>query len=137
MQLGDAGMAQRRAVVAEQPAGRGIGIQHAVLRRVDHQHGLRRALENRVGLINGLGFALILGLVTAAWFQIADLGLVIGLAMICVLTAAALGGIAVPLTLDRFGVDPAVASGPFVTTMTDVIGFFTFLGIATWWFALR
>ena len=93
--------------------------------------------EMLVGLINGLGFALILGFVTAAWFQIADLGLVIGLAMICVLTAAALGGIAVPLTLDRFGVDPAVASGPFVTTMTDVIGFFTFLGIATWWFALR
>ena len=93
--------------------------------------------EMLVGLINGLGFALILGFVTAAWFQIADMGLVIGLAMICVLTAAALGGIAVPLTLDRFGVDPAVASGPFVTTMTDVIGFFTFLGIATWWFALR
>jgi magnesium transporter len=64
------------------------------------------------------------------------LGLVIGLAVICVLTAAALGGIIIPLTLTRLGIDPAVASGPFVTTTTDVIGFFTFLGIATLWFGL-
>jgi magnesium transporter len=62
---------------------------------------------------------------------------VIGLAMICVLTAAALGGIVIPLSLSRLGVDPAVSSGPFVTTVTDVIGFFAFLGIATVWFGLR
>ena len=92
--------------------------------------------ELLVGLINGLGFALILGVVTAAWFQIADLGLVIGLAMICVLCVAALGGIVIPLLLDRLGADPAIASGPFVTTITDVIGFFAFLGIASLWFGL-
>jgi magnesium transporter len=92
--------------------------------------------EAMVGLVNGLGIAIILGLIAAVAFQIFDLGLVIGLAVICVLTAAALGGIVIPLVLTRLGVDPAVASGPFVTTTTDVIGFFTFLGIATLWFGL-
>ncbi len=92
--------------------------------------------ELLVGLLNGIGFAVIMGAVAAAWFQIADLGLVIGLAMICVLAAAALGGIVIPILLSRLGVDPAIASGPFVTTVTDVIGFFAFLGIATLWFGL-
>jgi magnesium transporter len=57
--------------------------------------------------------------------------------MVCVLTAAALGGIVIPLTLTKLGVDPAVSSGPFVTTITDVVGFFSFLGIATLWFGLK
>ena len=52
-----------------------------------------------VGVLNGLGFALILGVVAAVWFQVTDLGLVIGLAMLTVLAAAALGGILIPLTL--------------------------------------
>ncbi len=90
-----------------------------------------------VGVLNGLGFALIMGLIARAWFQIPDLGLVIALAMVTVLVAAALGGILVPLVLTRLGVDPAVSSGPFVTTITDVVGFFAFLGIATLWFGLR
>ena len=93
--------------------------------------------EALVGALNGIGFAIIMGAVAVAWFQVTELGLVIGLAMICVLSAAALGGIAIPLTLIRFGVDPAIASGPFVTTVTDVVGFFSFLGIATLWFGLR
>jgi magnesium transporter len=92
--------------------------------------------ELLVGLLNGLCFAVILGAIAAAWFQIAGLSMVIGLAMVCVLTAAALGGIFIPLILVRLGVDPAVSSGPFVTTITDVIGFFSFLGIATLWFGL-
>ena len=92
--------------------------------------------ELLVGVLNGVGFAVIMGAIAAAWFQIADLGLVIGLAMICVLAAAALGGIVIPLVLARLHVDPAIASGPFVTTVTDVIGFFAFLGIATLWFGL-
>ena len=53
------------------------------------------------------------------------------------LTAAALGGILIPLALTKLGVDPAVSSGPFVTTVTDVVGFFSFLGIATLWFGLK
>jgi magnesium transporter len=93
--------------------------------------------ELLVGVINGLGFALIMGVVAALWFNVTDLGLVIGLAMVTVLAAAALGGILIPIVLDRLGIDPAVSSGPFVTTVTDVVGFFSFLGIATLWFGLR
>ena len=92
--------------------------------------------ELLVGVLNGLAFALIMGAVAAGWFNVTDLGLVIGLAMVTVLVAAALGGILIPLVLVRLGVDPAVSSGPFVTTVTDVVGFFSFLGIATLWFGL-
>jgi magnesium transporter len=70
------------------------------------------------------------------WFQSGELGIVIGLALITVLIFAALGGIFVPLTLNRMGIDPAVSSGPFVTSITDIVGFFAFLGIATAWFNL-
>jgi magnesium transporter len=59
------------------------------------------------------------------------LGVVLGLAMIVNQIVAALGGVLVPLALDRMGFDPALASGTFVTTMTDVMGFFAFLGFAT------
>ena len=93
--------------------------------------------EVLVGLVNGLAFAVITGVAAAAWFKVADLGLVIGLAMICNLLAAALGGILVPLVLYHFRADPAVSSGVFVTTVTDVVGFFSFLGIATLWFGLK
>jgi len=93
--------------------------------------------ELLVGMINGVCFAIILGIVAIAWFDVRDLGLVIGLAMVCVLTAAAFGGIIIPLILSRLGVDPAVSSGPFVTTITDVVGFLSFLGIATLWFGLK
>jgi magnesium transporter len=89
-----------------------------------------------VGLLNGLVFATIMGVIAALWFGVTDLGLVIALAMVTVLTAAALGGILIPLVLSRMGVDPAVSSGPFVTTVTDVVGFLAFLGIATLWFRL-
>lgn len=90
--------------------------------------------EGIVGLMNGVIFALIMGIFAVLWFQNADLGVVIGLALITVLFFAAIGGILVPLGLERMGVDPAVSSGPFVTTITDIVGFFSFLGIATLWF---
>jgi magnesium transporter len=93
--------------------------------------------EVLVGLVNGLAFAVITGVAAAAWFKVPDLGVVIGLAMICNLLAGALGGILVPLVLHRFRADPAVSSGVFVTTVTDVVGFFSFLGIATLWFGLK
>jgi magnesium transporter len=93
--------------------------------------------EMFVGLFNGIVFATILGVVAAFWFNITDLGLVIALAMVTVLSSAALGGILIPLLLTRLGVDPAVSSGPFVTTVTDVVGFLSFLGIATIWFGLQ
>ena len=93
--------------------------------------------EVLVGLVNGLAFAVITGILAYIWFKVPGLGFVIGLAMICNLTAAALGGILIPLALNRFKIDPAVASSPFVTTVTDVVGFFSFLSIATFWFGLR
>jgi magnesium transporter len=93
--------------------------------------------EVLVGLVNGLAFAVITGVAAAAWFKVPDLGVVIGLAMICNLLAGALGGILVPLALHRFHADPAISSGVFVTTVTDVVGFFSFLGIATLWFGLK
>jgi magnesium transporter len=93
--------------------------------------------EVLVGLVNGLAFAVITGVAAVAWFHVPDLGLVIGLAMLCNLVAGALGGILIPLVLDRSGADPAVSSGVFVTTVTDVVGFFSFLTIATFWFGLK
>jgi magnesium transporter len=93
--------------------------------------------ELMVGLVNGVAFAIITGVLAYIWFKVPSLGVVIGLAMICNLTAAALGGILIPLALNRLKFDPAVASSPFVTTVTDVVGFFSFLSIATFWFGLR
>ena len=93
--------------------------------------------ETLVGLINGVAFAVITGIAAVAWFKIPGLGIVIGLAMICNLIAGALGGILIPMALERVRADPAVASGTFVTTVTDVVGFFSFLGIATLWFGLK
>jgi magnesium transporter len=99
----------------------------------------RRVIQRElmVGLFNGLAFAVITGVAAFAWFKVPGLGVVIGLAMICNLIAAALGGILIPLALHRLGRDPAVASSPFVTTVTDVVGFFSFLSIATVWFGLK
>jgi magnesium transporter len=93
--------------------------------------------EGLVGLVNGLAFAVITGIAAVAWFRIPALGVVIGLAIICNLVAGALGGILIPMVLERVRADPAVASGTFVTTITDVVGFFSFLGIATLWFGLK
>lgn len=92
--------------------------------------------EIGVGLINGVLFALLIGLVAGFWFQNVDLGGVIAAAMLINLLVAALAGILLPLVLHKFGADPAVASPVFVTTTTDVVGFFAFLGLATWWFGL-
>ena len=89
--------------------------------------------ESAVGLINGLAFAVLMGLLAWWWFGLNELGLVIGAAMIINLLAAALAGILVPLSLDALDIDPAVSSAVFVTTVTDVIGFFAFLGLAAVW----
>jgi len=86
--------------------------------------------EAVVGLINGLVFAVLTGAVSWLWFRDMGIGLVIGAAMVINMLAAALAGIAIPLALDRLKVDPAVSSGVFLTTVTDVVGFFAFLGLA-------
>ncbi|MGN7870716.1 magnesium transporter [Paracoccus sp. 22332] len=87
--------------------------------------------ELLAGLLNGVGLALILGIAGALIFGDIRLGMVLAAAMIVNQIVAALGGVLVPLTLNKLGLDPALASGTFVTTMTDVMGFFAFLGLAT------
>lgn len=84
------------------------------------------------GLMNGIALAVILGLAGFGIFGDWQLGAVLGVAMICNQVVAALGGVLVPLTLDKLDLDPALASGTFVTTLTDVLGYFTFLGLASW-----
>ncbi len=92
--------------------------------------------ETAVGLINGLLFALIMGAFAWWWFGSDDLGLIIAAAMVINLLAAALSGILIPIALEKMGADPALASSIFVTTVTDVVGFFAFLGLAAWWLGL-
>lgn len=86
--------------------------------------------EATAALINGLLFAVVLALITLIWFGRQDLAIVIFVAMIINHIFAGLAGILVPLGLQKFGADPAVSSSVFVTTVTDVVGFFAFLGTA-------
>ncbi|RKF16866.1 magnesium transporter [Roseovarius spongiae] len=86
--------------------------------------------EVLVGLINGLVFALVMGVIGVLWFGGPQLGYVIAAAMVINLVVAGLAGTVIPVMLERVGVDPALASGAFVTTVTDVVGFFAFLGLA-------
>jgi magnesium transporter len=86
--------------------------------------------EGLVGLINGVGFALMIGVLSWLYFSDPTLGLVIAVAMIGNMVVAAFAGVLIPIALDRVGLDPALASGTFVTTITDVFGFFAFLGLA-------
>ena len=88
------------------------------------------ARELKIALANGLALGLLIGTGAAIIFHYPLLGLVMGTAMVINNLAAGLGGILVPVTLDRFRVDPAVSSAVFVTTITDVTGFFSFLGLA-------
>ena len=86
--------------------------------------------EALVGVFNGVLFAVLIGIVVWLWFGSVGLGVVIGLAMIVNMFVAGLAGTTIPLALDRVGIDPAVASSVFLTTLTDVVGFFVFLGLA-------
>ncbi len=92
--------------------------------------------EMGVGFVNGILFAVLIGTVAGLWFQSPEIGGIIAAAMIINMFVAAVAGILVPLLLDRVGADPAVASAVFVTAITDVVGFFAFLGLAAWWFGI-
>ncbi len=87
--------------------------------------------ETRVALLNGLVLGSLLALIVLIWFQSFGLSLVIGIALTANLLFAAVAGVLVPVAIKRAGYDPALASGIFLTTVTDVMGFFTFLGLAT------
>jgi magnesium transporter len=87
--------------------------------------------EFRIALTNGTALGLMIGCGVALIFSNPTLGLVIGSAMVINNIIAGLSGILVPLTLEKFEIDPAVSSAVFVTMMTDVMGFFSFLGLAS------
>ncbi len=86
--------------------------------------------EVLVGLVNGLIFAVVMGIIGMIWFGSPGLGAVIAAAMVINLVVAGLAGTVIPVLLEKAGVDPALASGAFVTTVTDVVGFLAFLGLA-------
>jgi len=88
--------------------------------------------EVLVGLVNGTIFAVVMGIVGVLWFGSPLLGVVIGAAMIINLVVAGFAGAGIPVLLEKLNIDPALASGAFVTTVTDVVGFFSFLGLAAW-----
>ena len=87
--------------------------------------------ETLIGGINGIIFAIIISLISIYWFESLMLGFIIGLAMILNLLIAGFSGIAIPLVLDKLKIDPALASAVILTTITDVFGFLSFLGLAT------
>ncbi|MCF3936487.1 magnesium transporter [Acuticoccus sp. M5D2P5] len=91
--------------------------------------------EILVALINGGTVAASVGLVAGIWFGSPELGCLIAAAIVFNIFCAGFFGATMPMLLNRLGVDPAVASSVFLTTLTDVIGFFVFLGLAQWWFA--
>ena len=90
--------------------------------------------EFSIGILNGIIFALISAIVVHFWFNDITLSLIISISMVLNMIVAGLFGILVPITLKKFNIDPAIASSVFVTTITDVIGFLSFLGIGAFFF---
>ncbi len=88
--------------------------------------------EVAISLVNGIFFAIIMGIIAAIWFNMEMLGVVIALSMVINLFMAGLFGATIPLFLKKLDVDPAIGSTVILTTVTDVVGFFSFLGLATW-----
>jgi magnesium transporter len=114
-----------------------VTVRALAMRELDGRR-LRRLIgrEMIVGFANGILFALLIGVVTWLRYNNVELGMVIALAMIVNLIVAGTVGILTPVALDKFKADPAIASAVFVTTITDMVGFFAFLGIAGLWFGL-
>jgi len=93
--------------------------------------GYLLAKELAIALVNGVLWALVVGIIAGFWFHSTDIALVIAAALLINLVAAAIAGALLPLALDRLGIDPALAGGVLLTTVTDVVGFLAFLGLAT------
>ena len=90
--------------------------------------------EISVGLVNGMIWALVVGIIAGVWFDNMKIAWILGLAMVVNLITAAVMGTSIPLLLRRLGIDPALAGSVLLTTFTDVVGFLSFLGIAAWVF---
>ena len=111
-----------------------VAVRALAMRELTPANVVRVVLrETAVGLLNGVAFAILMGAIAYFWFHDDRLGIVIAAAMIVNLLAAALAGIFIPIALNRWKFDPAVSSTVFVTTVTDVVGFFSFLGLASIW----
>jgi len=109
-----------------------VAVRALALREITRANALRViGKEFTVGAINGLIFAIIIGTIASYWFQMPLLGFVIAAAMVLNLIIACLSGILIPLILDKTGIDPAIASTVVLTTITDIFGFFTFLGLGS------
>lgn len=107
-------------------------IRGLALRQVSGSNALSLLFkEVSVGLVNGLMWAVVVAGIAGFWFHDLHLGVLLGSAMLINLVCAALSGVTIPVVLDRLGVDPALAGGVLLTTVTDVVGFMTFLGLAT------
>lgn len=109
--------------------------EHSEANRVDYIIGLLNADDNEkelaVGLLNGFAWAVVVAIVTYAWFQDTGIALIIAAAMILNLIAAAFSGVLIPVILARMGIDPALSGAVVLTTVTDIIGFLSFPGLAT------
>jgi len=87
-----------------------------------------------IGILNGVIFAIITGIIVQLWFKEINLSILIAISMTLNMIVAGLFGILVPVTLKKFSIDPAIASSVFVTTITDVVGFLSFLGLGALFF---
>lgn len=113
-----------------------LTIRGMALGQIERQNTLW--LFNRelaVAALNGVLWALIAGLAASWWFESATIGIVIGIAMVINLLVGAASGVLIPITLKKMQIDPALAGGMALTTVTDAVGFFTFLGLATLFYA--
>ncbi len=111
-----------------------VAVRAIAMRDLTSANALRvLSKEGLVGLLNGLLFAVIVGLVAWGWSGEVSIGLVMAAAMTVTMLVAGLAGTAIPFCLSRTAIDPAVASGVLLTTITDAIAFLAFLGLAAWW----
>ncbi|MCK4493725.1 MAG: magnesium transporter [Methylococcales bacterium] len=107
-------------------------IRGIALKQVNDANASRILVkELSIGVVNGILWAIIVAIIAGLWFQSVELGLLLGAAMLINLICAAFAGATIPLALDKVGIDPALAGGVLLTTVTDVIGFAAFLGLAT------
>jgi magnesium transporter len=110
-----------------------VTVRALAMREIGRANAIRVIRkEAAVGLLNGAVLAVVAGAVSWAWFGRPELGAIIGSALVINLLAAALAGMTIPLAMHWLRIDPAVSSGVFLTAVTDVTGFFAFLGLATW-----
>ena len=107
-------------------------VRGLALRQIGNANAIKLLKkEFHVGVLNGLLWAVVVALIAGIWFQDAGIGFLLGVAMVINLIFAAVAGASIPLILQRLKIDPALAGGVLLTTVTDIVGFMAFLGLAT------